>query len=406
MASHIGIPAVLRVPAFRNVWVGSVLSNGGTWFQAVAAGWLVLQITGSATMVGLLALAYRAPAFVLSTWGGTLADRRDWRRIGITTFSVEAAGALALSALAFAGHLSVGAIFAATIVMGAAFAVGLPSVLALVPALVPTPRLQEAVALNAAGINVARAVGPLLGGVVLALAGPGWCFLVNAASFTALVMALVLAPHVQQGSKVPERLRTAIRYAFTDRAARRLLTGMFLFMLFAGPMQELAPVVARRVGGGPVALGLILGAMGAGALLGAWLLQVLSRRGLPRHMAIPVATLAFGASLVMVAASPFLWLTVAGMLSAGSFWIWVLALTNASIQLSSPSRMLGRMLGFYQLSVITPIALGSVAFGLLAGALGIGWSLGVAAIALLAWGGWTITHPVAEIDRDIRTIRS
>ena len=81
---------MLRGPAFRNVWVGSVLSNGGTWVQAVAAGWLVLQITGSATMVGLLALAYRAPAFVLSAWGGKIADRHDWRWVGITTFSVEA----------------------------------------------------------------------------------------------------------------------------------------------------------------------------------------------------------------------------------------------------------------------------------------------------------------------------
>ncbi len=406
MPAALGMPAVLRVHAFRNVWIGSVLSNGGTWFQAVAAGWLVLQITGSATMVGLLALAYRAPAFVLSTWGGKLADRHDWRRVGLITFSIEAAGALALSVLAFSGHLSVGAIFAATVVMGAAFAVGLPSVLALVPALVPTTRLQEAVALNAAGINVARAVGPLLGGVVLALAGAGWCFLVNAGSFLALVVALLAAPHVQQGSKAPERLATAVRYAFTDRAARRLLIGMFLFMLFAGPMQELAPVVARRVGGGPVALGFILGAMGAGALLGAWLLQVLSRRGLPRHMAIPVATLAFGASLALVAASPVLWLTVVGMLAAGSFWIWILTLTNAAIQLSSPSTMLGRMLGFYQLSVITPIALGSVAFGALAGAVGIGWSLGLASLALLAWGAYTVTHPVADIDRDIRTIRS
>ena len=97
VSAVVSLPAVLRVPAFRNVWIGSVLSNGGTWFQAVAAGWLILQITGSATMVGLLALAYRAPAFLLSTWGGKLADRYDWRRIGITTFSVEAAGALALA---------------------------------------------------------------------------------------------------------------------------------------------------------------------------------------------------------------------------------------------------------------------------------------------------------------------
>ncbi len=406
MPAALGVPAVLRVPAFRNVWMGSVLSNGGTWFQAVAAGWLVLQITGSATMVGLLALAYRAPAFVLAPWGGKLADRHDWRRVGIVTFSVEAAGALALAVLAATGHLSVAAIFAATVVMGAAFAVGLPSVLALVPALVPTPRLQEAVALNAAGINVARAVGPILGGVALATAGATWCFAINALSFLALVAALVAAPHLEQGAKVPQRLRTAMRYAFTDHAARRLLVGMFIFMLFAGPVQELAPVVAQRVGGGPVALGVILGAMGTGALLGAWGLQVLSRRGLPRHRAIPIATVAFGACLVVVAASPVLALTAVGMLAAGAFWIWLLTLTNSAVQLSSPSQLLGRMLSFYQLAVITPIAVGSVLFGSLAGWLGIGWSMGIAAVALMAWGAWTLAHPVPDIDRDIRSIRS
>lgn len=400
----IGMPAVLRVPAFRNVWMGSVASNGGTWFQAVAAGWLVLEITGSATMVGLLALAYRAPAFVLSTWGGKLADRHDWRRIGIVAFLVEAIGALMLAVLAFAGALSVGAIFAGTVVMGSAFALGLPSVLALVPSLVPAPRFQEAVALNAAGINVARMVGPVLGGVVLAFAGAAWCFAVNAASFLVLVVALVLAPHVAQGPKTPTRLRTALRYAAGDPAARRLLIGMFVFMAFAGPIQELAPVVARRLGGGPVALGMILGGMGGGALLGAWLLQVLSSRGLPRHLAIPIATLAFGVALLLVAASPVLWLTVLAMIAAGAFWIWILTLTNTAIQLSSPSGILGRMLGLYQLSVITPIAVGSVAFGALAGVIGIGWSMAIAACALLAWGAWTLTHPTREIDRDIRTI--
>lgn len=403
----IGVPAVLRVPAFRNVWLASVASNGGTWLQAVAAGWLVLEITGSATMVGLLALAYRAPAFLLSTWGGTLADRHDWRMVGIVTFLVQAAGALVLAVLDWSGSgVPVWVIFTATVAMGAGFAVGLPSVLALVPALVPTPRLQDAVALNAAGINVARMVGPMIGGIVLAFAGSQWCFLLNAVSFLALVVALARIPRPDQGSKRPQPLRAAVRYALGDRAARRLLVGMFLFMLFAGPVQELAPVIARAVGGGPVALGGILGAMGGGALLGAWLLTTLSARGLARHHAIPVATLVYGAALLLVAASPWLWLTIAAMVLAGAFWIWILTLTNTAIQLSSPSGLLGRMLGFYQLSVITPIAVGSVAFGALAGWLGIGWSMGIAALLLLAWGAWTLANEVEDIDRDIRTIRS
>ncbi|MSO44161.1 MAG: MFS transporter [Thermoleophilia bacterium] len=402
----LGIPTVLRVPAFRNVWLATVASNGGTWLQAVAAGWLVLQITGSATMVGLLALAYRGPAILLSTWGGKLADRYDWRVVGIVTFLIQGVAALALAILSWVGLLSVGAIFAVTAVMGAGFAVGLPSVLALVPALVPTTRLQDAVALNAVGVNVARMVGPMVGGVMLVFGGAEWCFALNAVSFLALVVALAVLPRLPQGPRIPERLRVAVRYAFTDRAARRLLVGMSVFMLFAGPVQELAPVIARRLGGGPVTLGMILGGMGLGALLGAWVLTELSARGMPRHLAIPVATLAFGVALGVVAASPWTWLTIPAMVLAGAVWIWILTLTNAAIQLSSPSGMLGRMLGFYQLAVITPVAVGSVGFGALAGWLGIGGSMAIAALALVAWGGWTLRYQVDEIDRDIRTIRT
>ena len=400
----IGIPSVLRIPAFRRVWLASVASNGGTWLQAVAAGWLVWQLTGSAVVVGALALAYRAPALLFSTWGGKIADRHDWRAVGIITFLVQALGALLLAILVWTGHITVPVIFAATIVIGIGFAFGLPSLLALVPALVPVGRLQDAVALNAAGINVARMVGPMIGGVVLAFAGSAWCFMLNAVSFLALVLALAVIPRLNQGARSPRSLGAALRYAFTDAAARRLLLGMSIFMVFAGPVQELAPVVANRVDGGPVTLGFLLGAMGGGALLGAWLLTTLSHRGMPRHVSIPIATLGFGAGLVVVAISPWAWLSVLGMVWAGCFWIWLPTITNAAIQMSSPSDLLGRMLGFYQLSVIAPIALGSVLFGWIAGAIGIGWSLGLAAACLLAWGVWSAANPVPEIDRDIRTI--
>ena len=295
-------------------------------------------------------------------------------------------------------------IFASTIIIGVGFSVGLPSVLALVPALVPVGRLQDAVALNAVGINVARMVGPMIGGVVLATVGAAWCFALNALSFLALVLALSVIPRLDQGARRPQPLRAALRYAFTDAAARRLQGGMALFMVFAGPVQELSPVVAHRVQGGPVTLGLLLGAMGGGALLGAWLLTSLSHRGMPRHVSIPIATVAFAAGLALVAISPWKWLAITGMLIAGAFWIWMPTVTNAAIQMSSPSELLGRMLGFYQLSVIAPIALGSVLFGWLADAVGIGWSLGIAALLLFAWGAWSAMHPVAEIDRDIRTI--
>jgi MFS family permease len=256
------------------------------------------------------------------------------------------------------------------------------------------------VSLNAAGINVARLVGPAVGGAVLAAFGPGVCFAVNAASFLALVIALLALPGSPRQPSRPERagLRPALAFAARDPAARRLLLGAALFCALASPAQELAPVVAENLGGGPSALGLLLGAMGGGALLGAWGLERLTASGYPRHRALPAATLAFGAGVACLAAAPWLPLAILIMAYGGFFWIWIFAGTNTSVQLRSPPALLGRMLGLYQLSVIGPIALGSLAAGALAELVGIRWSLGACAAGLVAWGLWSLTHPVPAID--------
>jgi predicted MFS family arabinose efflux permease len=392
---------VLRVPGFRRVWLGSLASNAGSWLQVVAAGWLVLQLTGSPAAVGALALAARAPALLLSTVGGQLADRFDRRTVGIATFLLQAVASGALAALAAAGAAGTAAIFVLTFVIGVGFALGLPAMLALIPALVDSDRLSQAVSLNAAGINVARLAGPSIGGVTLALAGAAWCFALNAVSFLALVWALAtVSPrrgHAPPGRRSP-RMRDALRHAARDAAARRLLLGMAAFAALASPVQELAPVVAERLGAGAVGLGLLLGAMGGGALVGAWLLERLHGRGYPRHVALPTASLVFGLTTLVVAVSPWFPLTLAAMAAGGAVWIWMFAATNTAIQLGAPPGLLGRMLGLYQLSVIAPIALGSLAAGLVAEVAGIGLSLALCGAFLAAWGVWSLVNRVPQID--------
>lgn len=395
------VPGVLRVPGFRRVWLGSLASNAGSWLQVVAAGWLVLQLTGSPAAVGALALAARAPALLLSTVGGQLADRFDRRTVGIATFLLQAVASGALAALAAAGAAGTAAIFVLTFVIGVGFALGLPAMLALIPALVDSDRLSQAVSLNAAGINVARLAGPSIGGVTLALAGAAWCFALNAVSFLALVWALAtVSPrrgHAPPGRRSP-RMRDALRHAARDAAARRLLLGMAAFAALASPVQELAPVVAERLGAGAVGLGLLLGAMGGGALVGAWLLERLHGRGYPRHVALPTASLVFGLTTLVVAVSPWFPLTLAAMAAGGAVWIWMFAATNTAIQLGAPPGLLGRMLGLYQLSVIAPIALGSLAAGLVAEVAGIGLSLALCGAFLAAWGVWSLVNRVPQID--------
>jgi predicted MFS family arabinose efflux permease len=391
---------VLRVPAFREVWLGSLASNAGSWLQIVAAGWLVLEMTGSPAAVGALALLARAPALLLSGHAGGLADRFDRRAVGIWTFLLQGVAALLLAVAAWSGVAGLGVIYALTFLMGVGFALGLPAMLALIPSLVSPDRLSQAVSLNAAGINVARAVGPAIGGVLLATLGAGACFFVNAVSFLALVVALLRLPSPPRGEKRPSApVRVAVRYAVGDPAARRLLAGMAVFAALAAPTQELAPVMASDLGAGPKGLGLLLGAMGAGALGGAWLLERLTGGGFPRHRALPTASLLVAAGIALLAVVPNYPLAIAVMAFFGCFWIWMFAGTNTAIQMTAPRDLLGRMLGLYQLAVIGPIALGSIAVGGLAELLGIRHALGIAAALLAVWALWSLLNPIEEIDR-------
>lgn len=393
------IPAVLRNRDFRAVWLAGLASNAGSWLQVVASGWLLLELTGSPAAVGALALVTRAPSFFLSPYAGQLADRFERRQVGMWTFLLQAAGAGVLALLSWAGHAGPWAIYALNFAVGCGFALGLPAMLALIPALVERSRLSQAVALNAAGINVARLVGPAVGGGMLALFGATTCFAVNAVSFLALVWVLLRLPEIRAAEPARRApLREALAYARRDPAMRRLLVGMAVFTALASPVQELAPVVADRIDTGPVGLGLLLGAMGGGALVGAWLLERLGARGLPRHRALPAATVIFSGGAAGVAVAPWLALAMAAMALAGAFWIWLFAGTNTAIQLRAPAPLLGRMLGLYQLAVVGPIAVGSTLIGLLAEGVGIAAALLVSAALLAAYGTWSLRNPVPEID--------
>jgi MFS family permease len=393
------LSGVLRVPEFRRFWLASLASNAGSWLQVVGAGWLIYDLTHSPAAVGALALVARGPAFLLSAYAGQLADRFDRRRIGIATFALQAVGAVLLAVLTAVDLANPAVIYVATFVVGVGFALGLPAMLALVGVLAGRERLPEAIALNAAGINVARLAGPTLGGLVLVVGGPTACFALNAASFLVLIVVLVGLPSfppAAPGSRA--RFAEALRYARREPAPRRLLFGMAVFAALAAPAQELAPVVAANLGHPDVGLGLLLGFMGGGALVGAWLLEYLGRNGYPRHHALPTATVAFSVGMAVLAISPWFWLALVAMFAAGVFWIWMFIATNAAIQLRSPPELLGRMLGLYQLAVLGPIAIGAQAAGALAEVVGIRWSLAACALALGGWGVWSLIHRVPQID--------
>lgn len=397
------VPPALRVPLFRDVWLATVGSNAGTWFQNVAAGWLVLVITDSPAAVGALALLARGPAVVLATYGGHLADRYDRRAVAIFSLLLQAAGAGALAIVAAFQQPSVALIYASTFVVGAGFAIGLPATLALIPTLVPKELFSQSVSLNAVGINVARLAGPAVGGVALVVFGAAVCFAVNAATFLLLVWALSrVGPRKASRTGEGSSSRAAYRFALGDPAMRRLLLGMAIFTGLASSIQELAPAIADRLDSGAEGLGFLLGALGGGGLLGAFILERTVSRGLARSRALPLATLLFAIGFGLVALAPTLPLALAAMLASGMFWIWMFAGTNTALQLRSPRELVGRMLGLYQLSVVAPIAVGPVVLGVLAEEVGISTSLLLAAALLAAWGLWSLLNPVREIDVHLR----
>ena len=393
------IPQVLRVRAYREVWLGSLASNGGTWLQIVAAGFLVWELTHSALAVGFLAITARGPSVVLAPLAGQLADRFDRRTVAVATFAAQSLAALTLALIAALGTINVAAIYVLSTVVWSGFALGLPAMLALIPLLVRRELFSQAVTVNAAGINVARLIGPAIGGLVLAFAGPAWCFALNALSYWVLIVALlrvgpISGPGLRQRAPVVEGLR----HALGDPALRRLLVGMGIFTTFAAVIQELAPVINGRLSGGELELGALLSAMGGGGVLGAVLYERLRGRGIGAHVLLPLASALFAVGLFVVALSPWLWLTLPAMVFCGAFWIWLFSGTNTSLQLRSPKRFVGRMLGFYQLAVVGGIGLGSLVAGAVAAAIGIAPTLTIWAAVLLAWGLWSLTHPVAAID--------
>lgn len=336
---------------------------------------------------------------ILAPAAGSLADRMDRRRVGIAANLIQAVSAGLLAILAAVGMAGAPAILGLTFLLGCGFALGLPAQLALIPFLAPAERLPQAVALNSVGINVARLVGPAIGGVMLATAGATACFALNAASFLAVVIALmVVRPRAAPPPRGPSSARAGVAYARGDPGIRRLLIGMAVFTGFASAIQELAPVVAENVGAGPAGLGILLGAMGGGGVLGAWLLERLTGMGLARGRLLPAATGVFAVCMAALAVAPTLALAVVAMAFCGSMWIWMFSGTNTATQLRSPPELVGRMLSLYQLAVIAPIGVGSLLLGAIAGATSITVALLVGAAVLAAWALYALRRPVPEVD--------
>lgn len=377
--------APLHEPLFRSLWVAAIISYIGTWMQAVGAGWMMTIISGSPLMVGLVQAAVALPVFLVILPAGALADLVDRRRLLLATqgWMVLASGTL--------GVLTLFQVVTPWVLLGFTFLLGLGAVMndpawqAITPELVPAEQHPAAVAMNSAGFNVARAIGPALGGIVIAAAGSGSAFLLNALSFFGVIIVLYRwkrpAPERIETAALWEAVADGIRYVRQSPVVKSVLIRTAAFSVGAVALLALLPILSRPFGA--TGYGVLVGCFGLGALAGATILPRLRRR-LSVDGLVATAIVVFAAMTFLAGrAESYRWLCLV-MATAGAAWIGILACLNTAAQTMSPSWIRARALSMYLLVLQGGMAVGSTIWGALATRIGLPNALLCSALALLA----------------------
>lgn len=386
--AHERAPSPLAHPVFRALWIANVVSMVGTWMHEVGAGWLMTSLTPDPFLVSLVQAATTLPAFLLALPGGALADIFDRRRLLLATQAWACLVAGCLGALTLAGTSSAGVLLAFTFALGVGTALTAPAWLAVISELVPPSGLPAAVTLNGVAMNVSRALGPALGGLVIAAAGPGWAFLLNSVSYLGVVVVLFRWDRPRARRALPaERLfgavRAGLRYVRHAPAFRAVLWRGGAFILPASAFWALLPLFARaELGQGPEGYGLMVGSVGLGAVLGGTALPKLRRRD-RRQLHVPGAWLLFAlttASLSELRLFPLVCL-VLGL--TGVAWISLLSSLNTSAQLVVPAWVRGRAVAVYLIVFFGGMAAGSPLWGKVARATSTPTALALASAGLV-----------------------
>ncbi|MFJ6381218.1 MFS transporter [Kitasatospora sp. NPDC092039] len=380
----------LRRRVFRDLWLAQFTSNVGSWMQTVGAQWLL--VGHGAAQVSLVQLAASLPMLFLALPAGVLADLVDRRRLLLVMQAAMALVATALTVLAFTGRLGSWTLLALTFLLGCGNALNGPAWQAVQPSLVPRAELRQAAALGAVNMNLARAVGPALGGVLVATLGVGWTFAVNAASFLAILAVLATwRPGAEAGAPRPgqERehllaaLRAGGRYVRSAPRIRRILLRSALFVPGACALWALLPISAQQsLGLGAAGYGLLLGAVGLGAVAGAAALPALSRQ-VGGDGALALAGTVFAGALVALAVGPSVPVALLALVAAGAAWITALSTLNAALQVALPAWVRARGSAFYLLVFQGGNALGSLVWGQVAQHAGVSVAMALAAAVLL-----------------------
>lgn len=394
--------APFRHRIFLAVWVASLASNFGGLIQSVGAAWLMTSIGASADMVALVQASTTLPIMLFSLAAGAIADNFDRRKLMLGSQIFLFGVSVALTMFAYLGLVTPWLLLAFTFLVGCGTAFNGPAWQSLVGEMVPRQDLPAAIALNSMGFNIARSVGPAIGGMIVATVGAFAAFATNAVTYIGLIAVLArwrpaTPPRVLPPETLGAAMAAGIRYvAMSPNIGVVLLRGA-VFGLAAISVQALMPLIARDlIRGGPFTFGLLLGSFGMGAVGGA-MLSTRLRQALSLEVLVRLAFVSFAVCVAVAGLSTFPFLTIVIMAVGGASWVLALSSFNATVQLSSPRWVVGRALALYQMATFGGMALGSWVWGQAAERYGTADALLIASLVLVAGAVLGLKVPLPEV---------
>jgi predicted MFS family arabinose efflux permease len=388
---------------FRLLWFGACTSSIGTWMQEIAQNWLVLEITNSPFLLGIDAFLGDIPIFLFSLFGGVLADRMDRRHLLIGSQLVQMCSAITLATLIATHHIQVWHILLSSFVVGTAQSFGGPAYSALVPSLVEKEDLPNAIALNSIQFNLARVIGPVLGGLALKYAGSAWCFGLNALSFVAVIASLLSLninfKPARTGESIIDSMKTGFRFIRTQGAMETLIVIAFCMTALAIPMITFLPVFAKNVfQKDEMTYTLFLVCSGLGSITGA--LSVAAMGNITNKGRIALTMLiALGAGISGFALSKSVILSCILLFISGAVLMCAFAMISSLVQLITTNEMRGRVMSVYNVAFRGGMPFGSFFTGYLVPLWTAPTVLTINGVVLLSLGLWflLVQRRVAEL---------
>lgn len=393
--------------AFAVMWAASLISNIGTWMHSVGASWLMTGLSPSPLIISLVQTATTLPVFLFALGAGALADIFNRRRLLIITNAMMFVVTVLFAVLVWTGNITAGWLLFFTFLLGTGTAFIAPAWQAVIPRMVPVADLPQAVALGGISTNISRAIGPALAGLLISLYGIAWPFVANALSFIAIIGGLVwwkYAAPAPSTTLPPERvweaMKTGVRYAFNSEPLKATMWHVTGFMFFANAFWGLLPLISRgQLGGDASYFGILLGAMGFGAVICAFALPALNAR-LSANRLVVMGTLGTALATAYFGVAEHQGLAVLASFAFGVSWILVLATVNVSAQQALPEWVRGRGLAVFLMVLFGAMGLGAAFWGWLAGQTSIETAMLAAAAGGIGFIGFSY-RAVLQTGRDL-----